>query len=142
MYDSFVSAIGRSPVYAALLVYGYGQATAEEAEGLTRALALPAEAKAALDEAWAHLTDNAPGAPLEIALLGRTVTLPRFAHGVGRAAFADLCSAALGPADFLAIAEHAEQPAACCCRDPYRPGTPARVVPKRPPPCRAGHRAC
>ena len=31
-------AIGRSPVYAALLAYGYGQATAEEAAGLVRAL--------------------------------------------------------------------------------------------------------
>jgi cyanate lyase len=41
-------AIGRSPVYAATLAYGYGQATAEEADGLVRALALPAEAKAVL----------------------------------------------------------------------------------------------
>ena len=41
-------AIGRSPVYAALLVYGYGQATAEEAEGLGRILALPLEAQAAM----------------------------------------------------------------------------------------------
>jgi cyanate lyase len=39
-------AIGRDPVYAALLVYGYGQATAEEADGLARALALPPEARA------------------------------------------------------------------------------------------------
>src|SRR5437868_11347172 len=44
-------AIGRSPVYAALLVYGYGQATAEEAAGLSRVLALPAEAQAALTKA-------------------------------------------------------------------------------------------
>ncbi|HXG11341.1 MAG TPA: cyanase [Gemmataceae bacterium] len=41
-------AIGRSPVYAAFLVYGYGQASAEEAEGLVRTLALPEEAKAVL----------------------------------------------------------------------------------------------
>ena len=33
--------IGRDPVYAALLVYGYGQANAEEAAGLARVLALP-----------------------------------------------------------------------------------------------------
>jgi cyanate lyase len=39
-------AIGRSPVYAALLVYGYGQATVDEAEGLGRILALPPEAQA------------------------------------------------------------------------------------------------
>ena len=44
-------AIGRNPVYAALLVYGYGQATEEEATGLVRALALASEAKATLMKA-------------------------------------------------------------------------------------------
>ena len=67
-----------------------------------------AAATAALDEAWRHLTDDAPGAPLEIALLGRTLTVPRFAHGVARATFADFCSQPLGPQDFLALAQHAE----------------------------------
>jgi len=65
-------------------------------------------AAAALDRAWSELTDDAPGAPLDIALLGRKLILPRFAHGVARAGFADLCSAALGPPDYLAIAEHCE----------------------------------
>ena len=45
------AAIGRNPVYAAMLVYGYGQATDDEAEGLVRVLALPAEAKGALTKA-------------------------------------------------------------------------------------------
>ena len=44
-------AIGRSPVYAAMLVYGYGQATAEEAAGLAKALSLPDGARAALTKA-------------------------------------------------------------------------------------------
>jgi cyanate lyase len=44
-------AIGRSPLYAALLVYGYGQATAEEAAGLVRLFSLPEEAKAVLQKA-------------------------------------------------------------------------------------------
>src|SRR5262245_45441262 len=44
-------AVGRSPVYAALLVYGYGQATTEEAEALVRTLALPEEAKGVLGQA-------------------------------------------------------------------------------------------
>jgi cyanate lyase len=44
-------AIGCSPVYAALLVYGYGQATAEEAAGLGRLLTLPPEAEAVLKKA-------------------------------------------------------------------------------------------
>lgn len=38
-------AIGKSPVYAAMLVYGYGQATEAEAQVLTSMLALPAEAQ-------------------------------------------------------------------------------------------------
>src|SRR5262245_32335775 len=44
-------AIGRSPVYAAMLAYGYGQANAEEAAGLVRTLGLPAEAEAVLRQA-------------------------------------------------------------------------------------------
>jgi cyanate lyase len=44
-------AIGRSPVYAAMLVYGYGQATAEEAAGLAKALSLPDAAKSVLTKA-------------------------------------------------------------------------------------------
>jgi cyanate lyase len=44
-------AIGRSAVYAAFLVYGYGQATADEAEGLVKALLLPDKAKAVLMKA-------------------------------------------------------------------------------------------
>jgi cyanate lyase len=44
-------AIGRNPVYAAMLVYGYGQATEEEASGLVMALGLPVEAKAVLMKA-------------------------------------------------------------------------------------------
>lgn len=40
--------IGRSPVYAAMLVYGYGQATEEEATGLADLLGLPELAKQGL----------------------------------------------------------------------------------------------
>ena len=40
--------LGRSPVYAAMLVYGYGQATAEEADALLKTLDLPLEIKAVL----------------------------------------------------------------------------------------------
>ncbi|MFO1095084.1 MAG: cyanase [Planctomycetaceae bacterium] len=41
-------AIGRGPVYAAMLVYGYGQATEEEAEGLINVLSLAPLAKTTL----------------------------------------------------------------------------------------------
>jgi len=44
-------AIGRSPVYTATLVYGYGQATAEEAEELVQLLSLPPEAGPVLRKA-------------------------------------------------------------------------------------------
>ncbi len=57
-------AIGRSPVYAAMLVYGYGQATAEEADGLTKALSLPDEAKSALMKA-PHRTPAQPWPPTD-----------------------------------------------------------------------------
>ena len=71
-----------------------------------------AAATAALDEAWARLTDDDPGRPLDLDVMGRKVTLPRYAHNVARASFADLCAAALGPGDYLAIAEsvHAADP--------------------------------
>jgi cell division protein ZapE len=80
-------------------------------------------AKAALNRAWDELTDGAPGTPLELSLLGRTLTLPCFAHGVARAGFADLCSAALGPPDFLAIAE--------ACETVIMDGIPMLSAPRR-----------
>src|SRR5260370_32785603 len=57
-------AIGRSPVYAAMLVYGYGQATTEEAKGLTQVLTLPAEAAASLMKA-PHRTPAQPWPPTD-----------------------------------------------------------------------------
>lgn len=48
-------AIGRNPVYAAMLVYGYGQATEEEAIGLVDTLGLLPEAKAVLVKATHRL---------------------------------------------------------------------------------------
>ncbi len=58
------TAIGRSSVYAAMLVYGYGQATAEEAAGLVRTLGLPEEARAALMKA-PHRTPAQPWPPTD-----------------------------------------------------------------------------
>ena len=57
-------AIGRDPVYAALLVYGYGQANAEEAEGLVRILALPKDALEILKKA-PHRTPAQPWPPTD-----------------------------------------------------------------------------
>jgi cell division protein ZapE len=55
-------------------------------------------------EIWSDLTGGAAGHPLALTVNGRKVEVPRFANGVGRASFWELCSKALGPADFLAIA--------------------------------------
>ncbi len=63
-----------------------------------------AAAAAALDETWKQLTDGTEGRPETLHLLGRTLTLGRFAHGVARASFAELCAQPLGPQDMLAIA--------------------------------------
>ncbi|QYZ68918.1 cell division protein ZapE [Neotabrizicola shimadae] len=60
--------------------------------------------RARIDAIWSDLTGAAPGAVLKLPVNGREVELPRFANGVGRASFWDLCAHPLGPADFLAIA--------------------------------------
>ncbi len=53
---------------------------------------------------WSDLTGGAAGEPLLLPVNGRTVELPRYASGIGRASFWQLCARALGPADYLAIA--------------------------------------
>src|SRR5207248_4927150 len=57
-------AIGRSPVYAAMLVYGYGQATAEEAQRLAKLLSLPEGAASVLAKA-PHRTPAQPWPPTD-----------------------------------------------------------------------------
>ncbi|QUS36160.1 cell division protein ZapE [Falsirhodobacter algicola] len=58
-----------------------------------------------LDAIWNDLTGGAAGEPLSLTVNGRDVVIPRFANGVGRASFADLCARPLGPADYLALAD-------------------------------------
>ena len=60
----------------------------------------------ALDEAFARLTDAAPGAPDTLAVQGRVLRIPRAARGVACFGFDALCRAPLGAADYLAIAAH------------------------------------
>jgi cell division protein ZapE len=67
---------------------------------------LGATATAALDAAFARLTDDAPGAPETLIVQERRFTVPRAAHGVARAGFAELCGRAVGAADYLALAVH------------------------------------
>ncbi len=64
-----------------------------------------ARAEAALAAAFLSLTGAERGAPMDIALLGRTLRIPQAFDGVARFSFDDLCRRPLGSADYLAIAE-------------------------------------
>ena len=66
---------------------------------------LGAEADAALDAAFAALTDDALGEAEEVPVMGRVVPVPKAAKGVARFEFADLCEKPLGAPDYLAIAK-------------------------------------
>ncbi|MEQ8355283.1 MAG: cell division protein ZapE [Kiloniellaceae bacterium] len=61
-------------------------------------------AAAALDKAFAGLTEGAEPAPDRVYYKGREIPVPLAARGVARFAFADLCEQPLGPGDYLAIA--------------------------------------
>ena len=62
------------------------------------------QATADIAAIWSDLTGGAIDQPLMLEVNGRKVEIPRFANGVGRASFWDLCSRPLGAADYLAIA--------------------------------------
>jgi cell division protein ZapE len=62
------------------------------------------EAKAAIGAIWTDLTGGTRPAPLVLPVNGRTVEVPAYASGVGRASFWELCARPLGPGDYLAIA--------------------------------------
>ena len=58
----------------------------------------------AIGAIWRDMTAGALVGPLVLAVNGRQIELPRFANGVARASFWELCARPLGPADYLAIA--------------------------------------
>lgn len=63
-----------------------------------------AQAKRALDEAWSRITLGQQGAPHDFMVKGRKLHVPCAAPGAARFAFADLCVAPRGAADFLRLA--------------------------------------
>ena len=64
-----------------------------------------AEDRVAFNALWQDLTDGAPGDAETLEVLGRTLTVPKAAHSCAAFTFAELCGAALGPPDYLAISK-------------------------------------
>lgn len=62
------------------------------------------KARGQIEAIWHDLTGGDLGVPLRLPVNGREVELPRYANGVGRASFWELCARPLGPGDYLAIA--------------------------------------
>jgi len=63
-------------------------------------------ARAALDAAFAALTEGATAKPDSLTVKGRRLTVALAARGVARFAFKDLCETALGAEDYLTLATH------------------------------------
>ena len=63
-----------------------------------------ATARAAMDAIWSDLAGES-NTPLTLRVKGRDVVIPQFHNGIARAGFHRLCGTALGPADYLALAE-------------------------------------
>ena len=63
------------------------------------------EADAAMEAAWARLTQGAAPMSCAIPVNGRQLEVPREAAGVARFTFEELCARPLGAADYLALAE-------------------------------------
>jgi cell division protein ZapE len=61
---------------------------------------------AALDRLFADLTGGVETVPEQLLVKSRKVRVPAAARGVARFSFEDLCRAALGAEDYLAIARH------------------------------------
>ena len=57
------------------------------------------------DRLWADLLDGAPETGATVEVLGRKLTFDRAAGGMLRVGFDQICGGALGPQDYLAVAE-------------------------------------
>ena len=63
------------------------------------------EITAAFDALWREMLGDDVEAPARLQVLGRSLDFPRAVGGRVRATFASLCAEALGPQDYLAVAE-------------------------------------
>lgn len=65
-----------------------------------------ADQNAALQDAFAGLTEGAKVGPDHLVIKGREVHIPLAGAGVARFSFEDLCTRPLGPGDYIALAVH------------------------------------
>ena len=64
-------------------------------------------ARASMDHIWMNLAGG-PGQPFALEVKSRRVIVPEFRNGIARISFAELCGAALGAADYLALVQEAK----------------------------------
>jgi len=64
-----------------------------------------AAARAGFEALWSDLKGEQEESPARLKVLGREVVIERTDGGLGRATFAELCGTALGPQDYLAVAD-------------------------------------
>ena len=64
-----------------------------------------AAARAGFEALWSDLKGEQEECPAHLSVLGRDVVIERTDGGLARAPFAELCGRALGPQDYLAVAE-------------------------------------
>ena len=64
-----------------------------------------AAARAGFETLWSDLKGEQDECPARLSVLGREVVIARTDGGLARATFAELCERALGPQDYLAVAE-------------------------------------
>ena len=62
---------------------------------------------ASMDQIWMKLAGGA-GQPFALEVKSRRVIVPEFRNGIARMSFAELCGAALGAADYLALVQEAK----------------------------------
>jgi cell division protein ZapE len=66
---------------------------------------IDADHERCFDDLWREMLDGAEETGAELEVLGRRITLPHAAGGMLRATFASLCAVALGPNDYIALAD-------------------------------------
>jgi cell division protein ZapE len=106
--DAFLPFIALINQRLELLVMNGGRDYRRERMRGLRTWLVPADAmsRQALDKAFTRLTGGSAVRPVKLTVMGRDLVIPQASDGVARLDFNDLCNAALGAGDYLAIATH------------------------------------